>query len=421
MLSKAAFNAFLKMLEEPPATVLFLLATTDLHKIPETVLSRCFQLFFSPLAPEILIKHLMFVCEQETISYDRAGLMRIARESGGAVRDALTLLERVRLCSPSVTGEAVGLLLGYNDADHIKLIHAIAKADTSALMNCLDQIRAGGGKPQQVWRGYVELLREALLTKQGIASSRAEDVQELVAVCSLEKIINLLDICYEYEPLFAKTAIPSIMLELMLMRHMQVVTTLATVSVARNLPMSNQTKKQETGAPAPVISVAEKVVEKREVITTEFPQWRLFLDKIQQLDDPLLLSIFRQGAFHQEDTNIKLKFGKNLTFFSDWLDNTKKLWEPLVIELFPGCTLLFAFDQVPVAVAEKSFDTEKKMAPIMTPQPRQAAGEYKRTYRSPEPLKEVAVSITDKDKWRTAHTLLRVFPGTVTLVPEEHL
>ncbi len=67
MLSKAAFNALLKVLEEPPVTALFMLATTDLHKVPDTIRSRCFQLFFDPIASSDLVKHLAHVCTQEKI------------------------------------------------------------------------------------------------------------------------------------------------------------------------------------------------------------------------------------------------------------------------------------------------------------------------------------------------------------------
>ena len=71
MLSKAAFNAALKILEEPPATALFILATTNPHKIIDTVRSRCFQLFFTPIAHEPLKNHLRFICKQEKIAHDR--------------------------------------------------------------------------------------------------------------------------------------------------------------------------------------------------------------------------------------------------------------------------------------------------------------------------------------------------------------
>ena len=92
MLSKAAFNAFLKILEEPPPSVVFMLATTDPHKIIDTVTSRCFQLFFDPIVQDEVVKHLAFICTEESVTYEVDALVLIAQETGGSMRDALILL-----------------------------------------------------------------------------------------------------------------------------------------------------------------------------------------------------------------------------------------------------------------------------------------------------------------------------------------
>src|SRR3989338_8599943 len=86
MLSKAAFNAFLKILEEPPATVLFILATTDPQKIIETVRSRCFQLFFAPVAHDVMVNHLIQICQAEQIAHEKEALSLIVQASEGSVR-----------------------------------------------------------------------------------------------------------------------------------------------------------------------------------------------------------------------------------------------------------------------------------------------------------------------------------------------
>src|SRR3989339_1190462 len=104
MLSKAAFNAFLKILEEPPKTVLFLLATTDPHKVIETVRSRSFQIFFDPIPLRFIVEHLVRVCSAEQIVYEEAALWLIARESEGSLRDALKMVERARLTTDGLTG-----------------------------------------------------------------------------------------------------------------------------------------------------------------------------------------------------------------------------------------------------------------------------------------------------------------------------
>ena len=90
MLSKAAFNALLKILEEPPQSTLFILATTDLHKIIDTVQSRCFQLFFSPIDSTVLSEHLRNVCQAEAILFEDNALDLIVQESEGSARGSTT-------------------------------------------------------------------------------------------------------------------------------------------------------------------------------------------------------------------------------------------------------------------------------------------------------------------------------------------
>ena len=107
MLSKAAFNAALKILEEPPATALFILATTNPHKIIDTVKSRCFQLFFTAIAHAPLKNHLQVICKNEKIAYTDDALDLIVRHTEGSARDALNLLEQVRFSSAIVSKEAV--------------------------------------------------------------------------------------------------------------------------------------------------------------------------------------------------------------------------------------------------------------------------------------------------------------------------
>ena len=103
MLSKAAFNAFLKIMEEPPASVIFILATTDMQKILDTVKSRCFQIFFDPVDVQTISDHLEKLCIAESIAFDAAGLSVIAKEAGGSVRDAINLLEQTsKTCSNSL-------------------------------------------------------------------------------------------------------------------------------------------------------------------------------------------------------------------------------------------------------------------------------------------------------------------------------
>src|SRR5690606_21966239 len=95
MLSSAAFNAFLKTLEEPPSYAIFILATTEKHKILPTILSRCQIFDFKRIKPEDTVQHLLQICEKETVNAEEDALHVIAQKSEGCMRDALSMMDRI--------------------------------------------------------------------------------------------------------------------------------------------------------------------------------------------------------------------------------------------------------------------------------------------------------------------------------------
>ena len=133
MLSKAAFNALLKILEEPPISALFILATTDPQKVIDTVRSRCFQVVLNRLIVPEIVNHLKTICSQESIYADKEALTLIAHEAEGSVRDAINMLEQVRFAQGRVTCQSVLSLLGHLDDVHlIKLLELICRHDGAA-------------------------------------------------------------------------------------------------------------------------------------------------------------------------------------------------------------------------------------------------------------------------------------------------
>ena len=100
MLSKEAFNALLKTIEEPPNNVIFILATTEENKVPSTIVSRCQKFAFRTIETEPLLKHLNFVCTQENIKLSEKALLKIVKQSKGGLRDALSLLDQISILAP---------------------------------------------------------------------------------------------------------------------------------------------------------------------------------------------------------------------------------------------------------------------------------------------------------------------------------
>ena len=132
MMTTQAFNAFLKTLEEPPPHIIFILATTEINKIPATILSRCQRHDFKRISPEIIAKRLTYVCGEEKIDIEEKAVDLIARLSGGALRDALSILE---VCvgdieNKTVTFEYVSKVSGYFDVEKmVKLCVCIKDGD----------------------------------------------------------------------------------------------------------------------------------------------------------------------------------------------------------------------------------------------------------------------------------------------------
>ncbi len=169
MLSTSAFNALLKTLEEPPPNVIFILATTDLHKVPLTVRSRCLVFSFRKISPEVIANHLNGILERENSSADSDALALIAREAKGSMRDSLSLLEQVRaLCGGKhitieKTREALGIL-GQELAEN--LLNAIALGTATQGMETLRNADAASVDMASLLEDTAALFKHALVLRQ---------------------------------------------------------------------------------------------------------------------------------------------------------------------------------------------------------------------------------------------------------------
>ncbi|HHO81851.1 MAG TPA: DNA polymerase III subunit gamma/tau, partial [Halothiobacillus sp.] len=162
MFSKSSFNALLKTLEEPPAHVKFLLATTDPQKLPVTVLSRCLQFNLRALSPAQIAGHLAHVLRQESIEFDSAGLNAIATAANGSMRDALSLLDQaIAFGGGRVERDAVVDMLGLTDhAALLDILRHLATGDASALFATLEQVMERAADPAGILAQLLELLHE---------------------------------------------------------------------------------------------------------------------------------------------------------------------------------------------------------------------------------------------------------------------
>jgi DNA polymerase-3 subunit gamma/tau len=170
MLSTAAFNALLKTLEEPPAHAIFILATTEVHKIPATVLSRCQRHEFRRVPVKTILEYLRMKSESENFPIESQALELIARQATGSLRDGISLLDQLTSTGDRVTLEQAQMILGTVTGDSVReFVQSLIEKDFSKGFSTLNQAIDGGADPRQLARQIVDYLRGILMIKMGNA------------------------------------------------------------------------------------------------------------------------------------------------------------------------------------------------------------------------------------------------------------
>ena len=176
MLSNTAFNAMLKTLEEPPEYLKFVLATTDPHKVPVTVLSRCLQFNLRPMAPETIVEHLTQVLADEQVQADVQSLRLLARAARGSMRDALSLTDQAIAFGNGALAEAVVRdMLGSVDRSHVfTLIVALAHGDGALVVQTCESLRHLGLSASSLLE-EMGMVLQRMAVHQATAQSAASD------------------------------------------------------------------------------------------------------------------------------------------------------------------------------------------------------------------------------------------------------
>lgn len=162
MLSKEAFNALLKTLEEPPSYMLFVLATTEIHKVPETIISRCQNFNFKRIANSEIEKHLVHISEKEKLNISKELIRKIADSSGGAMRDAISDLERLSSISTEQNSE-IGETMNLLDTFIEKMITALSDRDLKEALLINEKIESSAIDVNKFIKSMLEKLKNILL------------------------------------------------------------------------------------------------------------------------------------------------------------------------------------------------------------------------------------------------------------------
>ncbi len=226
-LSREAFDALLKIVEEPPAHLAFIFATTEIEKVPATILSRCQEFQFRRVPANPMVAHLARICEAEEIEASRAALRLIARASEGSVRDAVALLDQLATFGGGkLAEEDMGRLLGGIDAKLLSsLLEAILAGEGASVSQTIRSIEDDGADPGQVLTHFLGFLRSALHLAQGLDPEQldlpAEAADELSRVASragYENLLRLLHLLLSGETVVRRADAPGLALEVALLR-----------------------------------------------------------------------------------------------------------------------------------------------------------------------------------------------------------
>lgn len=433
MLSKAAFNALLKILEEPPESVLFILATTDTQKIIDTVKSRCFQLFFRPIDNNSLYKHLVYICEKESIAFDEKGLRLIIKETQGSARDALNVLEQVRFSSSSISKESVLQVLGHIDDDQIvHLLSCVLTKKPDELLSFMRDIKLELFAPEYVWQRLIALARAALWIKHGVEPQQFQqyhgEIKRMVSRCSWQHLSEILAALFSHEPTFLRTTVKHGLIEMVLLQLCKKNGNGSTPQGAAMLSSSQPAEFQECDEEDLELEENEEE-EEEESDDSLLGKWKTFAKSLDSLNDPLMSSVLRQGtatSFDVQTGVVAVSFLKKLTFFNDTLEQARGQWLPLLQAVFGAhASLSVNFD----AEGElKKIERPKPHAmPAQAPQQRSAQQataqrapfrQQRRAAQSPS-VRENKLDISDAQLWPKAHMLLSHFPGAVTEIMQE--
>jgi len=186
MLSASSFNALLKTIEEPPAHVVFILATTEKHKVPATITSRCQTFRFRPITVDEITNHLLDLAEAEGLDLTEKAARIIAKNAGGALRDALTLLDRaIAYSDGKIDDKLVGEMLGLTPQDLLnQTVTALIKKDNASLHGAFETLRAEGFDANSFLKDLKNALGELFYFSLGQGSAPFEGAEQITAAAS---------------------------------------------------------------------------------------------------------------------------------------------------------------------------------------------------------------------------------------------
>ena len=322
MLSSSAFNALLKTLEEPPAHVIFILATTEPHKVLATIVSRCQKYNFSKVSDNEIIKRMKELLDKENIEYTEPALSIIANLSEGGVRDALSLLEQVIATGNNINEEVVTFVFGKRDInEYIGLILAIVNNDFDNILYITNEIVEKGGDLKKITNDLVNVCKASMIYNKTKNPQLIKGIEfekenlEVIEKIDINKLMKIAEIMLECEEKYKFIDNVETLFELSILKAANAVNSIdeRNCNKANTIDL-NETKEKELIIKQDVEVVDEQMKESTDNEKTqkdvEEIKLRTISDHIYKYDKNELLNFFvganKQARKEDEDKLSKL-------------------------------------------------------------------------------------------------------------------
>jgi DNA polymerase III subunit gamma/tau len=354
MLSSSAFNALLKTLEEPPAHVVFILATTEVQKIPNTILSRCQRYDFRMISQQDILTHIALVCAAEEVKYDDEALWLIARQAKGSMRDAQSLLDQIiTYANGHVTLESVTDQLGLVQRVLTnKCLKSIVDKDINAIATVVADLSLSGADPMLFLEALLEQFRNLLMIKINadkmnvpiqVPESEMDFLKECSKAVSEEDIHLLFDISLKGSQGLIRATEPRLALEMLLFKLgsapriaslSQLLENISSGTSAPPAPAASQPPKAKaaprvTAPPvrmaAPSLPPPPEEISLEQVLHNISDPWLRFVETVRQSNGFLAALIEHTYIIEQTETSLQLGLPEKMSFLFDKVKDPSNL------------------------------------------------------------------------------------------------
>lgn len=330
MLSTSAFNALLKTLEEPPSHVIFILATTEVHKIPQTILSRCQRFDFRRIQLKEIAAHLLTVCKQENVQAEMSALWLIARQGDGSMRDSLSLLDQViSFTNGHLTESEVSSVLGLTERSLVyEVFQSLLNRKPEQTVQTLQKLIQSGQNPSLFLEDLAKLIRHCLILKTDpgaramidLPDDEIDQLIERISTTTYADLHMLFDMTLKGLQDVSRAQDAEIVFEISLLRMAQAPSLMDLRNFLTGLPLAptNKTAQPQISSRPQMQPQTQPAVIQKMV---DIDEWLQFVESIKKTD-ALFASKIENLIFVQViDKKITLQPPAQFSFLTEQIQN----------------------------------------------------------------------------------------------------